>query len=325
MANMSPEHHLPNASTQLSGSERLMVIRSPEREENAMARLKFSVTAACTSLVFIFSGSAWPQQPQTPGGQSKNKRTARLHEVYLQEASAYQFFLDDQKRQPLDLRREPVMRWTSDGDYNGEVYVWTHQGAAAIVGCIFSGPRGNKARGIMHEFHSLVPDSLHAGARGGSGWLAQEPGTILKSIPDAPEPAKNRALRLTQMRDLARRFSAQVHRENSKWEMRMLTQPIYRYEIADENSAVIDGALFAFVWTAGTDPEALLAIEARRTDKGVQWYYAPARFTNCEAWLNYQGKEVWKAEPSTVGIFDGVTTKRYGAFQVKTIPVPGDE
>ena len=61
-------------------------------------------------------------------------------------------------------------------------------------------------------------------------------------------------------------------------------------------------------------------IEARKTDQGIRWYYAPARFTNRAAWLQYQGREVWCAEGATVGIFDGVTTKRYGAFFVKTIP-----
>ncbi|MFI5460243.1 MAG: hypothetical protein ACHRXM_32905 [Isosphaerales bacterium] len=290
-----------------------------------MARLSLSVRVVCVCLVSSFGGPAWSQQPETPKDQSKNKRTAWLHEVYQREASAYKFFLDDQKRQELKLRREPVMRWTSDADYNGEVYVWTHQGAAAIVGCIFSGPQGQNARHIMHEFHSLAPNPLYAGERGGSGWLPQEPGIRLEPVPDAPEPAKNQARRLAQMRDLARRFTSQVHRENSKWKMRLLTQPIYRYEISDANSPVVDGAVFAFVWTAGTDPEVLIVIEARSTDMGVRWHYAPARFTNCEAWLQYQGKEVWRADPATTGIFDGVTTTRYGAFQVKTIPNQGDE
>jgi hypothetical protein len=82
---------------------------------------------------------------------------------------------------------------------------------------------------------------------------------------------------------------------------------------------VVDGAIFAFVWTAGTDPETLIAIEARRTNHLVKWYYAPARFTNREAWLQYQGEEVWRADPATVGIFDGVTNRRYGAFRMKSI------
>jgi hypothetical protein len=290
-----------------------------------MARINFSALLVCVCLVAGLSGPAWPQQPVTPKDQSKNKRTARLHEVYLRDASEYKFFLDDQKREELELRREPVMRWTSEADYNGEVYVWTHRGAAAIVGCVFSGPQGKNARQIMHEFHSLSPNPLHAGARGGSGWLPQEPGITLEPVPGAPEPAGNPARRLTQMRDLARRFTAQVQRENSKWEMRLLTQPLYRFEISAEDSPVVDGAVFTFVWTAGTDPEVLIVIEARRTDKGVGWFYAPARFTNCEAWVQYQGKEIWRADPATVGIFDGVTSKRYGAFQVKTISNQGDE
>jgi len=137
-----------------------------------MAPINMSVRVVCVCLVSSFGGPVWPQQPETPKDQSKNKRTAWLHEVYLREASAYKFFLDDQKWQELKLRREPVMRWTSDADYNGEVYVWTHQGAAAIVGCIFSGPQGQNARHIMHEFHSLAPNPLYAGERGGSGWLS---------------------------------------------------------------------------------------------------------------------------------------------------------
>jgi hypothetical protein len=290
-----------------------------------MARINLSVWVACVCLVSSFGGLVWPQQPEPPKEQSKNRTTAWLHEIYLRDASEYQFFLDAQKRQELKLRREPVMRWASEADYIGEVYIWTYQGAAAIVGCIYSAPEGKNARRIRHEFHSLAPNPLHAGEPGGSGWLPQEPGIRLEPVPDAPEPARNPARRLMQMRDLARRFTSQVHREKSKWEMRLLPQPIYRSEISDENSPVVDGAVFAFVWTAGTDPEVLVTIEARRTDKGVRWYYAPARFTHCEAWLQYQGKEVWRVDPATVGIFDGVTTTRFGAFHGKTFLNQRDE
>jgi hypothetical protein len=287
-----------------------------------MSSKKLSAGVVCACLLSGLGGPAWPQQAQTTKEKTQTKRTAWLHKAYLEEASAYKFFLDESKRQELELRREPLMRWTSSGDYNGEVYVWTHQGAAVIVGCIFSGPGRNDTRHVMHEFHSLAPHLLYSRERGGSGWLPQEPGVELELLADAPEPARNQALRLAQMRDLARRFTAQVERENSKWEMRLLSQPIYRYEISDEKSSIVDGAVFAFVWTAGTDPEALLVIEARRTDRGVRWHYAPARFTNREAWLQYQGKQVWRVDPATVGIFDGVTTKRYGAFQVKLISAP---
>jgi hypothetical protein len=176
----------------------------------------------------------------------------------------------------------------------------------------------------MHEFHSLTSESLAVGENAGSAWHSQEPGITLSPIADSPEPAKTRVLRLAQMRDLARRFTAQVDRQGGMSEMRLLPQPIYRYEV-DESGAVVDGAVFAYVWTAGTDPEVLLVIEARRTDHGVAWQFAPARFTNCAARLKYQGKEVWKVDASTIGIFDGVTSKRYGAFFIKSVPKPRDE
>jgi hypothetical protein len=279
----------------------------------------------CLSIVSTFGGPGWTQQPELPTDQAKSKKMAWLHAAYLRDASEYKFFLDEGRRQELELRREPVMRWTSDADYNGEVYVWTHQGVAAIVGCIFSGPQGKSARQVMHEFHSLAPNHLYAGEQGGSRWLPQEPGIKLEPVPDGPEPATSPARRLMQMRDLSRHFTAQVQREGSKWEMRLLPQPIYRYEVSDDKSPIIDGAVFSFLWTAGTDPEVLLVLEARRTGKGLRWYYAPARFTNCEAWLQYRDKEIWRADPATVGIFDGVTSKRYGAFQVKTITYPPDQ
>ena len=136
-----------------------------------MAHLNVIILYICLLCVSNFGGSGWPQQPETTKEQSKNKRAAWLHEVYLREASEYDFFLDEAKRQKLELRREPVMRWTSGGDGNGDVYVWTHQGAAVIVGCIFSAPQGGNGRVIYHEFHSLAPNLLYAG-QGDRVWPA---------------------------------------------------------------------------------------------------------------------------------------------------------
>ena len=129
------------------------------------------------------------------------------------------------------------------------------------------------------------------------------------------------------MGDLARKFTAQVDMAGAgaRSETRLLPQPIYRYEINDEKSPIVDGAVFAFVYTAGTDPEVLLVLEARRADQGARWEYAAARFTNREAWLKYQDKDVWRVAPSPAGIFDGVTSKRFGAFMVRTIADPGPE
>jgi hypothetical protein len=49
--------------------------------------------------------------------------------------------------------------------------------------------------------------------------------------------------------------------DGKPWELRLLPKPLYRY--ASRSQKVLDGALFAYVWTRGTDPEWLLLLEAR--------------------------------------------------------------
>ena len=107
-----------------------------------------------------------------------------------------------------------------------------------------------------------------------------------------------------------RSFSADMTKQGVKSDLRLLPQPLYRYEPTNKDSQVIDGALFAYVWTGGPlDPEVFLVIEARRAASGASWQFAPARFTNREATVKHKGNLVWRAEVGSPGIFDGVTTK----------------
>src|SRR4051794_8209544 len=126
-----------------------------------MTRMRSSTRIVRAWIVLLSLGGpvamAQPPEPagDRPAPKAEVKKSAWLHEVYLEEASEYEFSLDTEKRQGLELRREPVMNWTSGGDYHGDVFVWTHRGRAAIVGCIFSAPQGEGERRVMHEFHSL--------------------------------------------------------------------------------------------------------------------------------------------------------------------------
>ena len=49
--------------------------------------------------------------------------------------------------------------------------------------------------------------------------------------------------------------------DESRQQMRLLTQPIFRY--ASPQAGIIDGTMFAFV--QGTDPEVFLQVEARQS------------------------------------------------------------
>ena len=53
----------------------------------------------------------------------------------------------------------------------------------------------------------------------------------------------------------------------SEWELRLMPTPLLRYSSA--TNKIIDGALFAFA--QGTNPEALVLVEAVETVNGRAW------------------------------------------------------
>jgi hypothetical protein len=209
---------------------------------------------------------------------------------YQQAAAAYQVTRQGTQPQQLQLHPQAVMRWVSINDFNGSLFIWTHNGRPELAGTIFSFPRGDSgARNVMHEFHSLSEASLHAVATTGQEWTIQAIAHT-KPVPGAPPVGRALAQRQSQARLLARQFSGHMNRQGERWELRLLNQPIYTYAETDE---VLGGALFAVVGYI-TDPEILLLIEARRTPEGDRWFYTPARFSDKSLWLKHQGVEVWQ-------------------------------
>ena len=82
----------------------------------------------------------------------------------------------------------------------------------------------------------------------------------------APPPAAKEAARLRQIKEIARRFTAHEFwdPENSRFELRLLVQPVHRYR--DAAGEIQDGAMF--VLAHGTNPEAMLADRGCRPDYG---------------------------------------------------------
>lgn len=291
-----------------------------------MARRNSLIGCAWLVVVSLGGSAAWSQQPKPPKGPAAApgdpKELAWLHGIFFREMSEYQFSLDGEKQQKLVMRREPILQYPTPTNWWGEMYLWTDQGKAAVVGSVFGMKQPNSLRRINHEFHSLSPHPLVASG-GATGWQPREAGITFKPLPDAAQPAQDEAGRLAQMRDLAGRFRAGMIWGDTKVTLKRLPEPLYRYETTDKASSVVDGALFAFVGPRSGDPEVLLVLEAQRTDGAVRWHYAPARFTNREAWLMDQGKEVWRVDAYAFGNDDGAKTRRYGAFFVKAIPQEG--
>jgi hypothetical protein len=213
-----------------------------------------------------------------------------VREAYREDAEKCDFALADGTK--LKLAKDPVMRWSNDDDWSGDVFVWTHDGRPAVIGCVLSG-RFNDLRYIYQEFHLLADRPIApALVQDNRRWAPKE-GLKRERLPLAP-PAATRAARLVQMRKVARSFTGYMEADG-RWELRLLPQPLMRY--GEEQGDVVDGALFCYVWTKGTDPEILLLLECRREQEELSWYYAPVLFTNREVWLKQDDREVWHVRP----------------------------
>jgi hypothetical protein len=153
----------------------------------------------------------------------------------------------------------------------------------------------------MHELHALDSEKLVVKRDAVNEWKPQA-GLARKELPDAAPPAATHGSRLVQLRRLAQEFSGHsIDKDAKRWELRLLPTPLYRYPEA--RAGVIDGALFAVMSSAGTDPEVLLLIEAREEGGKVRWEYACGRFSDWELHIERKGQEVWSSIPGPNNYF----------------------
>jgi len=213
---------------------------------------------------------------------------------FKQEAADYTIHLNDAGHSKLVLDPKPVLHWTNPARTaeDGAVFVWLNRGRPEVIGSTFTYKIQDVRR--KHELHSLSTSALTADFRGKLAWKPRQPGLKFAPVPGAPVPAENSRMRLVQMKALTRDFSASIKTDDGETaELRLLPQPLYRYE--PSGGEVLDGALFSFA--SGTDPEVLLLIEARREKDAWRWQYACARFNYAKLTASFKGEVVWSVEP----------------------------
>lgn len=232
-------------------------------------------------------------QDGEPGGQYK-----QWLNYYKQVAKEYTIRLDGDDA-PLKLRPGPLHIYHHpDGaglqEQFGATFVWLKEGRPEAFVSLWSYPTNKiNRRAIVREFHSLSLSTLTTVRKERTFWSPQEPGLEFKPIPGAPPPAKTAGLRLAQMRALSRQFTGYL-RLGKNIKLRISQQPVYRYNMknaAKDRPAVLDGAVFLLMtrW----DPEIILVIECRSTQKGYSWQFAGARFSCAAVRLEHGGKTLW--------------------------------
>jgi hypothetical protein len=223
-----------------------------------------------------------------------------------------------------------VYRWTNPtrvGGQTGDVFVWTYKGRPEVVASIFSHPHEpGRQRVMCHELHSLSPEVLTVDRDSPSAWEPKAPGIDPKPVPGAPAPAKTAAARGVQLRAIGREFAGRSLSDREvSWELRLLPQPLIRYESPE--LGVTDGALFALVSSAVTDPEIILVLEDRQTPEGPRWVFGAARFSDMNLWLTHKRQEVWTSIRSAENTFNHDAEDRFRFYQDRMIPeldVTGD-
>jgi hypothetical protein len=221
----------------------------------------------------------------------------KWNEYYAKTAADYEITRGKAKQEKLELKPEAVLYWSNPvrgGETNGSVFVWMHDGRAEVVGTVFSHlvTDDPNTKVMAHSFQSLSQEPLGGQRPGMPGaWSLEGAGVEFKPIPGAPPPARTRPARLSQMRELAREFSATTLLEDVEQDLRLLTQPLHRQ--TKETDEILDGALFTFV--TGTDPELMLVIEARQIDDKREpvWHFAAGRFTDLTLKLRHKKVELW--------------------------------
>ncbi len=172
--------------------------------------------------------------------------------------------------------------------------VWPHNGRPVAMASIY--PWNGK---MIHEFDSLSRENkLIARDNDRVIWSPEAAGVEFKDVPKAPKPAKTAPERLRQMKAIAERFKATMtgwQADNSDQEiLRLLPRPLFRYDLTNaKNPKLLDGALFAYV--LGTDPEAVLVLEAIGTADKADWQYAFARATSGGLEVKLGEQVVWTA------------------------------
>ncbi|MGH7137597.1 MAG: hypothetical protein ACREHD_17765 [Pirellulales bacterium] len=173
---------------------------------------------------------------------------------------------------------------------------------------IYLADQGNPV--LTYEFVSLTPQKFDM-KRPGVYWMPHSTDLSMTELNEAPAPADTPKARLAQMRELARRFTADEQLAKEKINLRLLPQPIDRY--SDANAGILDATVFVFA--NGTNPEMGLLLEC--SDK--RWSYGLFRLTSAALFAQFDGKPIEvAAKPKGYPVDAPYTATRHGIF------LPGD-
>lgn len=268
----------------------------------------FPIVAAL-SFVFVLSPVSRADNEPTKPEPSQSVKEAREHVSEFKVSSL------KTREALIELLPNPLLTYGDAARNNeaGTLWAWGKSGRPVAFLELYRNV--GKDQPWVHALTLTSPELIQLDAPTGQRWAPKKSHFVLKDVPDSPEVGNHPAVRLRQMKDISRRFESHQFWDpnNSRFEMRLLVQPVLRYQ--DETAKLIDGAVF--VLAHGTNPEVLVQIEAHAGEPS-RWRYSLVRLGSAEMHVSLDGKEVW-TEPRTPGVL-GQPVDPYWLFL--TAPAP---
>jgi hypothetical protein len=241
-----------------------------------------------------FGGSSARAADETPSPKDGGNSVA-FQQQAAKAALQYTIRIESDPVRELSLKKESILRWSNPvggKETHGDVFLWTDRGRPEVILSLYEFVGAGNVVRQQHEFCSLSLTKLSAMAEAKTLWSPEEPGLRMKSVPGAEKPADSTRNRLREMRTFAERFTSdKTTREGETRPLRLLTQPIYRYD--GTHPDILDAGLFAYV--EATDPEVLLLIEARLSNGQYEWTYGFTRLNSISLRAFMKEQLVWEA------------------------------
>lgn len=251
-----------------------------------MRLLTSSVLIQLLSLPTVFGQELGADRTNAPTGVAEAARKAS--EQAQREFTRLVCHDADSENVPATAVPDSLLNWSNPdvGHVYGDVFLWTEQGRPVAAASIYRWFDSD----LTVELCSLSTRPVVVERNRDAIWQPDQGGLEWRTLTDVSPPAKSRALRGVQLKQIARGFSAELTDQRTGDEgvrrlLRTLSRPLYRYP---ESTApdVSDGALFAMV--VGTDPELLLLVETE--DEG--WRFAVARMNRNTIDVSFEGQRL---------------------------------
>jgi len=217
----------------------------------------------------------------------------RAAEFLQSAAESLHIEADDADQKRLELRKSPLLKYSDPARGYSAAGVWRLGQAGrpqALVSLEYWLRGETDEPRLMYELVSLT-DARFTVTSARAKLPADGTAPQFAVLAGAEKPAAGDKQRLVQLRALARRFTISEKHMGDFAALRLLPQPIDRYD--DAAHGIVDGGVFVFVY--GTNPETALLIDCDKEG----WRYALSRMTWAEVVVEFDGKEIARFDQLT--------------------------